>query len=97
MSWPDESGTILNGGRLESNRRPSEKCAATTRGLALPGVNGCVAVPGRNLVILNLAIEKTLLPNLTRLDRLLDTLPYPLVQPLFIRRAVLWPQHARSN
>lgn len=57
-----------------SSRDYSEKAALEAArmlaGATLPGVNGCVAVSGRDLVTLNFAMEKPLLPNLSRLDPL---------------------------
>jgi hypothetical protein len=46
-------------------------------GATLAGVNGCVVVPGREQVVLEFALEETLLPHVTRLDRLLAKLVPP--------------------
>ena len=41
-------------------------------GATMPGINGCVVVPGRTMVTFNFYLEEALLPQITRLDRLLD-------------------------
>jgi hypothetical protein len=43
-------------------------------GATLAGVNGCVVVPGREQIALEFAIEERLLPNVSRLDVLMDRL-----------------------
>lgn len=44
-------------------------------GASMPGINGCVAVPGRRFVTLNFYLEEGLLPRLADLDALLGGLP----------------------
>jgi hypothetical protein len=44
-------------------------------GAVMPGINGCVAVPGRKFVTLNFYLEEDLLPRLADLDALLAGLP----------------------
>jgi hypothetical protein len=40
-------------------------------GATQPGINGCVVVPGKQMVTFNFFMEESLLPNVARLDRLL--------------------------
>ncbi|HHY49892.1 MAG TPA: hypothetical protein GYA10_09115 [Alphaproteobacteria bacterium] len=40
-------------------------------GATQPGINGCVVVPGRELVTFNFFMEERLVPNMARLDDLL--------------------------
>jgi hypothetical protein len=44
-------------------------------GAVMPGINGCVAVPGRRYVTLNFYLEETLLGRLADLDALVAELP----------------------
>ncbi|HET7717394.1 MAG TPA: hypothetical protein VFK86_17370 [Bauldia sp.] len=44
-------------------------------GAVMPGINGCVAVPGRRFVTLNFYLEESLLPRLGDLDALIAGLP----------------------
>ena len=44
-------------------------------GAVMPGINGCVAVPGRKFVTLNFYLEEDLLPRLADLDTLIAGLP----------------------
>lgn len=41
-------------------------------GATMPGINGCVVVPGRDWVTFNFYLEERLLPQVARLDALLD-------------------------
>lgn len=43
-------------------------------GATVAGVNGCVVVPGRKQVVLEFALEESLIPNVARLDTLLKAL-----------------------
>lgn len=54
------------GGALSQGLLEPVWCGAT-----MPGINGCVAVPGREFVTLNFYIEEDLVPRLDALDRLI--------------------------
>lgn len=42
-------------------------------GATMPGINGCVVVPGRTMVTFNFYLEESLVPQITRLDDLLGS------------------------
>lgn len=56
------------GGALTEGLIEPVYCGAT-----MPGVNGCVVVPGRTMVTFNFYLEERLLPRIVLLDRLLET------------------------